>query len=191
MIFSRVNVPDSHLLSTFESFDWSEGKKMLKGHFELFTQAKRKGMVLLGEPGRGKTHLMVATYYDLQHKGLFPGSDVIFFDWQMLLNYLRAGFSSDIRADIAVQKICGAKFLLVDDIKPEPRGDFWKQILEQLIEHSYMNKVKIIFSTNADNFNELVTRWGLQDYHASRLLHIADIMVLRGIDRRIEKPIKK
>jgi len=82
MIFSYTGVPDSHKRCTFDSFKWTEGKKGLRTALEEFAGGSGKGMVLIGKPGIGKTHLMVATYLYAQDKYMkFPGSDIIFFDW--------------------------------------------------------------------------------------------------------------
>lgn len=184
MIYSTAGVPEEHIHSTFENFDWTD-KQVLKQYLEHFVSGTREaGMVFIGKPGVGKTHLMVATYFALQNAGVFPGSEVVFFDYQCLLNHLRDGFDLKIRADMAMERLCSAKYLIIDDIKPEARGEFWKEILEQIFEYCYNNKTKILLSTNADDKDELVSRWGLMDYHVSRLSHLADIIVLKGSDRR-------
>lgn len=186
MIYSTANVPEQHLSSTYDNFDWTE-KKTLRGHLEQFIAGRRDGFVFIGGPGVGKTHIMVATYYALQNAGFFPGSDVIYFDWQALLAYIKSGFDLNVGMDASIEQICSAKFLLLDDIKPESQVTFWKNVFEQILECCYNNKTKLILSTNADNKEELVERWGLTDYHTSRLSALVDIVVLKGKDRRLEK----
>jgi len=185
-ISSMVGVPHSHLHCRYSNFDWSDGKKLLQDHLEKFAQGKRKGFVFIGNPGVGKSHLMVSTYADIQTKGFSPGSDVIFFCWEDLLNYLRDSMSLKIRADGLIAKICATKYLIIDDIKPDAQGSsqFWKQMLEGIIETTYNNEVKLILSTNADDKEELVDRWCLSDYHVSRLSTLTDVIVLKGRDRR-------
>jgi len=186
MIYSTQGVPEEHIKSTYENFDWTE-KKILKQYLEGFVNGTRDvGMVFIGKPGVGKTHLMAATYFALQQNDVLPGSDVVFFDYQCLLNHLREGFSLKISADAAMERLCRVRYLIIDDIKPESRGEFWKEILELIFEYCYNNKTKILLSTNADSKDELVERWGMADYHVSRLSHMADIMVLKGKDRRAE-----
>ena len=187
MIFSHVNVPKSHLHCTYDNYDWSEGKRLLRGHLEKFMSKDRKGMVFIGNPGLGKTHLMTATYFALQNKGVLPGSQVIYFDWQELLNYLRDGFASKIRADEAVNKISSVEYLILDDIKPESKGEFWKDMLTEIIEYSYNAETMLLLSTNADSADELIERWSLSDYHVSRLTFCCDIVFLKGRDRRVER----
>lgn len=188
-ISSMTGAPHSHWHCRYSNFDWSDGKKLLQDHLDKFAQGKRKGFVFIGNPGVGKTHLMVAVYADLQIKGFSPGSDIIFFCWEELLNYLRDSMSFKIRADGLIAKICATKYLILDDIKPDAEGSsqFWKQMLEGIIETAYNNETKLILSTNADNKEELVDRWCLSDYHVSRLSELCDVILLKGKDRRIER----
>jgi len=185
VIYSTLNIPQSHLNCTFDNYDFSDGKKLLRDHLDKFVAGSRKGIVFIGKPGVGKTHLLVSSYFALQNRDVLPGSQVIYFDYQELLNYLREGFSSSIRADTAVNKLCSVEYLLVDDIKPESTGEFWHQILTQIIEYSYNAKTKLMLSTNADSQEELVERWRLSDYHLSRLIALCDIVTLKGVDRRM------
>jgi DNA replication protein DnaC len=186
MIYSTQNVPEQHLKSTFDTFDWGE-RKALRSHLEEFIAGTREGLVFIGKPGVGKTHLMVATYFALQEKDVLPGSEVIYFDWQMFLTYIKNGFDLKIGMDNAIERVCAVKYLILDDIKPEPQGTFWKQVLESVLECCYNNKTKLMLSTNADNKEELVERWGLTDYHLSRLTALSDTILLKGKDRRTEK----
>lgn len=185
MVYSMVNVPESHYSCRWDSFDW-ENKKLLRGYLESFVKGNRKGITFIGKPGVGKTHLMVATYLELQKTGKLPGSQVIFWDWMDLLKYLRQGFDHKIRADVTVPKMCEVEYLLIDDVKPESTGSFWQQMLELVIESAYNSTTKIILSTNADDNEELITRWNLSDYHVSRLGSLTDIIVLKGKDKRVE-----
>lgn len=185
-MISSVGVPSSHLKCSFDNYDWS-GKDGLRPYIESFCTGDRNGLILIGKPGVGKTHLMVAAYRYLQDLGIMPGSEVIFFEWQSLLNYLRDGFECKIRADHAMTRLTACRYLIVDDIKPDAAGtsQFWHQILELIIEHCYANKTHVLFSTNADNKDELVERWQISDYHESRLAALANVVTVKGKDRRM------
>ena len=60
----------------------------VKGFAREFPTAKRLGLLLIGDPGTGKTHLAVAALRILISRG-FEG---LFFDYQNLLDRIRAGF---------------------------------------------------------------------------------------------------
>ena len=53
-----------------------------------FPSEKKPGLLLIGEPGTGKTHLAVAALRILIARG-FEG---VFFDYQNLLDHIRSGF---------------------------------------------------------------------------------------------------
>src|SRR5262249_54900947 len=55
-----------------------------------FPSEKRPGLLLIGEPGTGKTHLAVAALRMIISRG-FEG---LFFDYQNLLDKIRAGYDS-------------------------------------------------------------------------------------------------
>jgi DNA replication protein DnaC len=86
----------------------------VRGYAREFPNAKKPGLLLMGEPGTGKTHLAVAALRAVLAKG-FEG---LFFDYQNLLDRIRSGYdeasnSSDKEAyRIAMDK----EVLLLDDL---------------------------------------------------------------------------
>ena len=55
-----------------------------------FPNDRRPGLLLIGEPGTGKTHLAVAALLSLIGRG-FEG---LFFDYQNLLDKIRSGYDA-------------------------------------------------------------------------------------------------
>lgn len=187
MIFSTVGIPRTHQNCSFKNFQSKNLDKIKALLIDQTLVQKKKGAILIGPPGVGKTHLLVATFYKAQELKYIPGANIIFFDWQEFLNWLRGGFDLSVRADLLVTKICKQlDFLILDDIRPEPRGSFWKEILELVIEAAYINQTILLSSTNADNATDLLDRWQLTDYHASRLKAMCDIITMRGKDYRLK-----
>ena len=65
----------------------------VKAFSREFPTGKHLGLMLVGEPGTGKTHLAVAALRILISRG-FEG---LFFDYQNLLDRIRAGFNHGLR----------------------------------------------------------------------------------------------
>src|SRR5579863_4641816 len=60
----------------------------VKSFVREYPTEKRSGLLLIGEPGTGKTHLAVAALRELISRG-FEG---VFFDYQNLLDKIRSGY---------------------------------------------------------------------------------------------------
>ena len=62
----------------------------MRGFARDFPTTKKPGLLLMGDPGTGKTHLAVAAFRALLAKG-FEG---LFFDYQNLLDRIRSGYDA-------------------------------------------------------------------------------------------------
>ena len=60
----------------------------VKGFVREFPSGNRPGLLLIGEPGSGKTHLAVAALKALLERG----HEGVFFDYKNLLDKIRAGY---------------------------------------------------------------------------------------------------
>src|SRR5712672_2350157 len=79
-----------------------------------FPTKTRPGMLLIGEPGTGKTHLAVGAMGKLLDKG----HDCLFFDYQNLLDRIRSGYdaASGAADREAYRAALDAEVLLLDDL---------------------------------------------------------------------------
>src|SRR5271165_2474663 len=86
----------------------------IKGFVREFPNDKRPGLLLIGEPGTGKTHLAVAAL----HKILERGFEGLFFDYQNLLDRIRLGYdaSSNSTDREAYRVALEDPVLLLDDL---------------------------------------------------------------------------
>ncbi len=116
----------------------------LKQWFEGYRRGS-KGIVLMGLPGRGKTHLIAALLYDLVFQ---RGVPVQFRDFFHLLSDLRSGYSQDKPESELIQPLVDVEVLAIDELG-KGRNTPWEQnILDVIISQRYNHKKTTLFTSN-------------------------------------------
>jgi DNA replication protein DnaC len=111
-----------------------------------FPNEKRPGLLLLGEPGTGKTHLAVAALRALLEKG-FEGQ---FCDYQNLLDRIRSGYdaSSNSADKEAYRSALDAEILLLDDLGAHRVTDWVEDTVTSIVTYRCNNRKALIATTN-------------------------------------------
>jgi DNA replication protein DnaC len=113
---------------------------------EYFNLTRKPGLLFIGDPGTGKTHLAVAVLRALISKGL----EGVFFDYQKLLESIRAGYdpasgSSD-REAYRVALDC--EVLLLDDLGAHRVTDWVEDTITSIVTHRCNQGKPLIATTN-------------------------------------------
>lgn len=111
-----------------------------------FPNEKRPGLLLIGEPGTGKTHLAVAALRLLMSRG-FEG---LFFDYQTLLDSIRSGYdpSSNSSDKEAYRTALDSEVLLLDDLGAHRVTDWVEDTVTSIITTRCNNRKALIATTN-------------------------------------------
>lgn len=107
---------------------------------------KKLGLLFIGDPGTGKTHLAVATIKRLMTRGF----ECVFFDYQELLERIRSGYDSASGAAQreVYQRALDCEVLLLDDLGAHRVSDWVEDTVTSLITHRYNHGKAVIATTN-------------------------------------------
>src|SRR5580692_2686837 len=118
----------------------------VKGFSREFPTDKQLGLLLIGEPGTGKTHLAVAALRILISRG-FEG---LFFDYQNLLDRIRTGYNqaSGAADREAYRFALDAEVLMLDDLGAHRVTEWVEDIVTSIITYRCNNRKPLIATTN-------------------------------------------
>ena len=111
-----------------------------------FPAADHAGLLLVGDTGTGKTHLAVATLKALIDKG----HQGVFFDYQNLLDRIRAGYDSASGASDreAYRSALDSEVLLLDDLGSHRVTEWVEDTVTSIITYRCNHKKPLIATTN-------------------------------------------
>jgi DNA replication protein DnaC len=114
----------------------------VRGYVRDFPSVPKPGLMFIGAPGCGKTHLATAALHGLIERG-FEG---VFFDFQALLNRIRSGYdqASGTMDREAYKAALDTEILLLDDVGAHRVTDW----VTSIVTHRCNNKKATIVTTN-------------------------------------------
>lgn len=107
---------------------------------------KKQGLMFIGDPGTGKTHLAVAVMKRLIARGF----ECVFFDYQNLLERIRSSYdqASGAAQREAYQTALDCEVLVLDDLGAHRVTDWVEDTVTSLITYRYNQNKPLITTTN-------------------------------------------
>ena len=118
----------------------------VRSYAREFPQTDKPGLLFIGEPGTGKTHLATAALHILIGRG-FEG---LFYDFQNLLDRIRASYdpTSGTSDREAYRSALEVEVLLLDDLGAHRTTDWVEDTVTSIITHRCNNRKPLIATTN-------------------------------------------
>lgn len=199
-LLTRAHLPTRHAGSALSTFT-PPGEFMpqfvrINQYVKDFVPGETSlGLVLYGDVGRGKTHLMVGIVRQLV---LEYGVEARFIEFSMLLQDLKSAFDRGTGAADLLEPLTHVQVLAIDELGKGRRTDFEISIIDDLISRRYNHMLPLLATTNyapgratgratpnlarPDERVNLVDRLDERIY--SRLVEMADLVPVTGQDHR-------
>jgi len=153
----RANIPPLYRSASVDNFVFPTGNPVartglatvvltVRAYVRDYPNLPQPGLLFVGPPGTGKTHLAVSALRGLIARG-FEG---LFFDFQALLHHIRTGYdqASGTMDRAAYQTALDAEILLLDDVGAHRITDWVEDTVTSIVTHRCNNKKATIVTTN-------------------------------------------
>lgn len=198
-LFNQAKIPARYASAHFGVFENFTGNcrvavndiKLWANEFPTMTD--KKGLLITGPVGVGKTYILTALAKFLTEKGV----SVRFVDFFQLISQIKAAYADNKSELTVLDPLLSVDVLIIDELGKGRNTDFEATVLDQLVMSRYNENKIIVASTNLsvkpgayvtesdtsfNSFGSLESRVGKRIY--SRLLETMSFIEMDGEDFR-------
>ena len=205
-MFQAAHLPSAYHNKRLEDFDTeNETQSAVVRWLQQFQSRGgpgNRGVLIVGEPGVGKTHLICAV---LRFLLLERGLRCRYVDSFALLSELKATWEAGTGSSALMEDVCGVPILGLDELGKTRTTGWQREVLDQIISRRYDSKLTTFVVTNYGlraatsdkdpapprdgNWKELLKRETLDERIGpriySRLMEMCRAFYVTGADRRL------
>lgn len=208
-LYNQARIPRHFSGRGFENFTvYEESLKNARQRVQSFAEGYPsfgKGLLLYGQTGTGKTHLLCAA---LQHLTLERGVRARYVEFSFLVSEIKEAFMRNVSALVALAPLAEVEVLAIDELGKGRASDFERDVLDELISRRYNADRTTLFATNfqagfrsqglappqgfintaqlgRDALGEPHLRDRVGDRTYSRLAEMAEVVHVQARDRRL------